>query len=109
MNEDAPKIRELNDSLRKTLSGGRVVTTPSVLAHDDFDQIMDRVRRFSDFDSDNDPYGEHDFGSITMEDGQKIFWKIDYYDATDMNQGSTNPSDPAVTIRVLTVMLAEEY
>ena len=104
MNKEITKIRGLNDSLRKTLSGGRVVTAPGVLAREDIDQIMDRIKRFSKFDSDNDPYWEHYFGYIMMEDGQKIFWKIDYYDATDMNQGSTNPSEPAVTIGILTIM-----
>ena len=47
------------------------------------------------------PNEEHDFGSFEA-DGHKIFFKIDYYDSPD-------PSDPAVTNRVITIMLAEEY
>ena len=65
------------------------------------------VKRFSEFSEDNDPYGEHDFGSVAI-DGHNVFWKIDYYDR-QLEFGSPDPSDPAVTIRVLTVMLAEEY
>ena len=63
------------------------------------------VESFSSFTEDNDPYGEHDFGSLKFE-GQKIFWKIDYYD-----QDLTYWCDPLdkVCRRVLTVMLAEEY
>ena len=37
------------------------------------------VRGFDVFATENGPYGEHDFGSVTV-DGTKLFWKIDYYD-----------------------------
>ncbi len=55
----------------------------------------------------NDPYGEHDFGAID-HNGQKIYWKIDYYDP-DLKYGSKDPSGPVQTARVLTIMLANEY
>jgi hypothetical protein len=54
-----------------------------------------------------DPYGEHDFGAFE-HNGQRIFWKIDYYGLT-MTNGSEDPSDPKHTVRMLTVMLASEY
>jgi hypothetical protein len=63
------------------------------------------VESFSRFTEDNDPYGEHDFGSLKFE-GQKILWKIDYYDQ-DLKYWC-DPLDKACR-RVLTVMLAEEY
>ena len=65
------------------------------------------VATFKDFTGDNDPHGEHDFGSFVLE-GEKFFWKVDYYDAT-LQGGSTDPADPMRTCRVLTIMLAEEY
>jgi hypothetical protein len=41
-------------------------------------------------------------------DGHRIFFKIDYYD-TALACHSPDPADPAVTQRVITIMLAEEY
>ena len=38
----------------------------------------------------------------------KIFWKIDYYD-NDMKYHSPDKTNPDKTIRVLTIMKAEEY
>jgi Protein of unknown function (DUF3768) len=65
------------------------------------------VQSFKDFTEDNDPHGEHDFGSFEYA-GERCFWKIDYYDKA-MEYGSDDPADPAKTTRVLTIMLAEEY
>jgi hypothetical protein len=69
--------------------------------------ISARVRSFDEFDADNDPSGWHDFGSFD-HGGQKIFRKIDMYDLT-YEFYSPDPSDPAMTHRVLTTLLAEEY
>ena len=79
---NATEIRALNDALRAIAAGnGRVYVTAGIAALPMRDQvlIMWRVRDFSDFTPDNDPWGEHDFGSFDY-DGNTIFWKIDYYD-----------------------------
>jgi hypothetical protein len=68
---------------------------------------LDRVRSFNEFTEDNDPHDEHDFGSFDI-DGQKFFFKIDYFDRR-LEFGSEDPSDPARTARVLTLMLAADY
>ena len=70
-------------------------------------EILEALRNYDDFDADNDPYGEHDFGMIAVQ-GHEILFKIDYYDL-DLVYHSPDPSDPTVTHRVLTVMLAEDY
>src|SRR5215831_10955853 len=71
------------------------------------DRAVEAVREFSDFTEDNDPHGEHDFGSFEL-DGIKLFWRIDYYDQ-NLDTGSPDPADHTVTRRVLTILLAEEY
>jgi hypothetical protein len=104
------KISALNDALRAIAAGnGRIYVTAGIAALPMQDQveIMSRVREFADFTAENDPYGEHDFGSFDY-DGKKIFWKIDYYDR-DLKFRSPDPADESMTTRVLTVLLAEEY
>lgn len=103
------RIRDLNDTFRRTLRGGRVLFTQGVSAFGPAfsHQALAHVRTFNAFTPDNDPYGEHDFGSLVLH-GEKLFWKIDYYDQA-CEFGSDDPSDPAQTQRVLTIMLAEEY
>lgn len=103
------RIRELNDKLRQTFTGGQIVMTAGV-AHLDNQMkalVLNATRAFTDFDEGNDPHSEHDFGSFDIA-SQRFFFKIDYYNR-QLDAGSDDPSDPAVTKRVLTVMLAEEY
>src|SRR5207302_9597607 len=93
----AQQIRELNDRFRTTMTGGQVLMTAGVnaLPSDVKAMVIRRVATFSDFTADNDPHGEHDFGSFTLA-GRKFFFKMDYYD-TDLNDGSEDPADPAKT------------
>jgi len=104
---NAAKIRVLNDHARRSFKGCRVVSTQGVQAMSDVPSILDLVRWFDAFTPGNDPYGEHDFGSFSYA-GETVFWKWDYYDV-DLQMHSPDPSDPAVTTRVLTIMLADEY
>lgn len=107
--DEAAVIRGLNDRLRQTLTGGKVTVTQGImrLAPELRASLVRQMMSFTTFTADNDPDGEHDFGSITA-DSITAFWKIDYYDLT-LERGSPDPSDPAVTTRVLTLLLAEEY
>jgi len=70
-------------------------------------KALQAVRDFEHFTPENDPWGEHDFGSFHIGK-HKLFWKIDAYDKT-LKYGSEDPLDPSKTTRVLTIMLAEEY
>ena len=108
------KIAALNDAFRQSFCGGKVFLTQGVAALPAAEQaaLLDKVRRFNTFTEENDPYGEHDFGSISF-DGERYFWKIDYYDRlmdeAGIAQGSEAPGNEQVTLRVLTVMRADEY
>jgi hypothetical protein len=104
---DTAKIRELNDRFRTQLSGGTVALTQGIAGRPDTEVVLRRVAMFDAFSEDNDPHGEHDFGSFD-QNGDSIFWKIDYYDKS-LQAGSPDPANPTVTTRVLTIMLAEEY
>ena len=105
----AETIRKLNDEFRRTLAGGKIMLTPGVSNLDatSMELALAHLKAFENFSPDNDPYGEHDFGSFEIA-GQKLFFKIDYYDP-GLEFGSEDPADPSKTTRVLTLMLAEEY
>ena len=74
------EIRRLNDSFRRSLSGGgKRLMTAGIAALPPQDQaaILAKVMAFDAFTEDNDPHGEHDFGAFDHA-GHRIFWKIDY-------------------------------
>ena len=105
----AARIAALNDALRRHRTGGRLFLTSGVarLGDEAVTMVLATVAAFTAFTDDNDPHGEHDFGEFE-HDGVRLFWKIDYYD-TGLRCGSPDPANPAVTTRVLTFMLANEY
>jgi hypothetical protein len=102
-------IRALNDELRQNLTIGTAFITVGVaaLGAEAVARIVKTIAVYDDFCHANDPYEEHDFGSFEV-DGQTIFFKIDYLDKT-LASHSPDPTDPSVTERVITIMLAEEY
>jgi hypothetical protein len=109
MNLNTERIRALNDTLRRNLPNGHAVITAGVtaLGPEAVARIFKTVAIYDDFCHANDPYEEHDFGALEV-DGQVVFFKINYYDKA-LTYHSPDPSDPCVTERVVTIMLAEEY
>ena len=109
LGERRRRIRELNDGLRRFARSGVICLTAGVqaLGESSVAEALDAMRDFDAFRPDNDPYDEHDFGAFRAA-GERMFWKIDYHDR-DRRYGSPDPADPAVTTRVLTIMLASEY
>ena len=112
----AAKIAALNDAFRSGARPelGRIMITAS--ARDSVAAwplgvivLHDLVKSFIGFTADNDPYGEHDFGSFEHV-GQTFFWKIEYFDRqSNFTLGTEHPDDPAKCERVLTIMLASDY
>jgi hypothetical protein len=114
MNEHIRKARaaiiaELNDEFRTAGQGGNFGVTSGVWALGTafVDEAIARVQGFRDFTAENDPHGEHDFGSVAVA-GKTVYWKIDYYDASG-EWAADDPANPDKTVRVLTIMLQEEY
>lgn len=103
------KIAQLNDQLRRTFSGGKVMLTATVNGLDPTTkaEVLATVRAFETFDDDNDPHQEHDMAFFELK-GERYFFKVDYYDKS-MESGSEDPADPAQTTRVLTIGEASEY
>ena len=117
------RIARLNDRARQAMGLACVaVATEGFRALPEADQsrVRELIETFDAFTPDNDPYGEHDFGAIYQDSegrwttkrparpAETVFWKIDAYDR-DLRYGSEAPADPAVTRRVLTIMLVSEY
>lgn len=113
-------IATLNDALRQNLTqpgSNRVVMTLGVqdLIGDvslfrNFHAQAELLRSIRDYDAfgpDVDPHGERDFGRFEFRSAA-LYWKIDYYDRA-LEYGSPDPSDPALTTRVLTILLTSEY
>lgn len=92
------RIQQLNDELRTKGSArnGRVVAAGRLAREPEKHSAVIAAA-----------YGEHDFGKVVLA-GKGIIWKIDYYSLDEMH-GAEHPDDPNTTIRVLTVMFAEDY
>lgn len=99
-------IAALNDKFRQMGEGGHVFLTRGVSALGEamITAAREAVRTYDAFTPENDPYGEHDFGSFKIEE-YRFFWKIDAYDPPE----SYGDDDSWRPTRLLTIMLAEEY
>lgn len=103
------KIAQLNDNLRRTFAGGKVMMTAAIngLDPDTMAEVLSTVRTFDKFDGDNDPHHEHDMAFFEVK-GERYFFKVDYCD-NSMEFGSDDPADPTQTMRVLTIGEASDY
>ena len=119
MTDKSKIIAKQNDEFRKNMECpndnskvlGRYSMTQGVSSLSNFERLKTvlKIKGFNNFNEDNDPHGEHDYGQFQLENNkQDIIWKIDYYD-TNYQYGSEDPADLSKTRRVLTVMFPCEY
>lgn len=119
----AEAIARLNDLARSAMGVACIAVATQgfrALPQADQSRVRELIETFAAFTPDNDPHGERDFGAIyrdasgnwTTQRPRKacgtVFWKVDYYDRAQQ-WASGDPANPAITRRVLTIMLAEEY
>jgi len=110
---DATVVAAHNDAFRKLACLGETPSQPiqgrmhltSSLAMAEDGLALEAVQAVLE----NDPDGWHDFGAVDIR-GEKIFWKIDLYEAdSDFRYGAEVPDNPATTMRVLTIMMASDW
>ena len=107
--KEAVSVSKKNDLLRANIPA---IAKPNLLlltrgiytkfTNSEVADILQKVKSFTDFTPDNDPWKEHDFGSFIYK-GETIFWKIDDYTSVAKEY---NKEGYAL---VLTVLLADEY
>ena len=100
---------KLRQSIFNSLGKNKLVLSRDVSQLNLIDgiEVLKLVKEFKIFTKDDDPYGEHDFGSFDFKD-INYFWKIDYYD-NDLKFHSEDKLNAEKTIKVLTVLRASEY
>jgi hypothetical protein len=67
---------------------------------DNITVLLQEIGSFNDFNKDNDPHKEHDFGKIVLF-GRTWFWKFDYYEKSIRSFGHD--------VHLLTIMEASDY
>ena len=117
---DAAAIAAQNDAFRKLAClgvppdrpvQGRMHVTRSLMeAGESFmAEAVKATGEFETFEPENDPEGWHDFGAVTIR-GETVFWTLDLYEAdSDFRHGAEDPGNPDTTMRVLTIMMAQDW
>lgn len=105
------KIRALNIAFwREPHKHGRLMMSRYIADRDpDFHtKCLEALRVYDGWNADNDPHGEADMCILDI-DGEKVWAKLDYYSRANLNYGSEDPSDPAKTFRIGTLLFPDEY
>jgi hypothetical protein len=93
-------IHKTNVLVDKIMCRFVLTSTVADLPIDKLETLLHEVGKFNSFTPENDPHGEHDFGKVEL-DGNRYFFKFDYYDASIRAFGHEN--------HVMTIMAASDY
>ena len=96
---DPAKIAELNDRARQNLENYFLTPQVRSLPQEQLQEVIEAVKNFTNF--------THDFGSFKVGE-EDYYFKIDYYNKA-IECGSPDPTNVALTRRVITVMHWSEY
>ena len=109
-NDAFRKLACLGETPSQPIQGRMHLTSSLAMAEDGLAlEAVQAAGAFEIFQPENDPDGWHDFGAVDIR-GEKIFWKIDLYEAdSDFRYGAEAPDNPITTIRVLTIMMAHDW
>ena len=109
-NDAFRKLACLGETPAQPIQGRMHLTSSLAMAEDGLAlEAVQAVGDFAVFEPENDPDGCHDFGAVDIR-GQKVFWKIDLYEAdSDFRYGAETPDNLATTMRVLTIMMASDW
>ena len=110
--EQTVRIARLNDLARSAM-GVACTAVATVgfrsLPASDQSRVRELIETYDAFDGDNNPHGERDFGTIyQLADGrwtterprlrederERVFWKLDYYDAICGLPARMRPTPP---------------
>lgn len=103
------KERRRNDALRMSRIGGEIACTNSVynLPRHEHRAIIKAVCEFNSFDDEKRQSFAHDYGVLTV-DGRMVIWKIESHDV-ELEFPAYDAAPLDTEVRVLMIMLAEEY
>ena len=115
MKSRTERIAELNDRCRlgldpqakHMLSRGCLAAFASGFTAEGIAAIAELLESTRVYEFEPGDGRERDFGSFDFR-GQRICFKIDYYDLA-LEFGSEDPADPSITTRVMTVMLTSDH
>ena len=107
--ENIARERSLNDALRKFRLGGEIACTDAIynLSKPDFMAVLRAVREYNKFDDELRPNNEHNYGVLTVN-GHMISWVVRMQDV-ELEFPYFNVAPLNTEVRVLLIMLAEEY